>query len=152
MKFMSARSSLYLPALILIFIAAGCATAPSPHGLRTERQSSGPVRIESVRLRPTSNGVMVYGCVRQGFGLSAPLHSHLDLQVLGPSRELLHEYPVDYSPRPISRGVRIRGHSDYALELAHPPPPGSTVRVLHHSGARETCPAFQKPPREHSKS
>ena len=129
---------LLIPSIGLVLSA--CVSSPSSSsGLKVESRSAAGVEVQSVNFRTNAHGVMIYGVVRRGFGYSATLQSHLDVEVVGPEGNLRQEIAIDYIPRPIPRSYRTRKHSDYAVQLAELPPPGSVVRVSHHPVSRSKC-------------
>jgi hypothetical protein len=130
---------LLIPSIGLVLSA--CVSNPSSSfGLKAESRSVAGVEVQSVNFRTNAHGVMIYGVVRRGFGYSGALHSHLDVEVVGPEGNLRQEIAIDYIPRPIPRSHRTRKHSDYAVQLAELPPPGSIIRVSHHPVSRSKCP------------
>ena len=126
---------------ILCFILNGCATTRSrPLGVSTESRSGAGVEIQSVHLRTNANGLMVSGVVRRTFGYTRTLQSHLDVEVVTPDGNSRKKIAINYLPRPIPRSLRIRKHSDFAVQLPEVPPPGSVVRVTHHPVSSSKCP------------
>ena len=124
----------------LVLLAGGCATRKSlPPGLHTQARSAGGVKIRSIGLLPAGAGLLVHGTVERQFGYFGSIFRHLDLEVCGPSGELLAEQPIRFFPNPIPHSRFGAGRAGYSVQLPALPPPNSTIRVVVDCAPLSQC-------------
>lgn len=135
-----------LKSYLAVFIIAtasvitGCAsTPPARSSYRAERHSAGGVKIESVRLTPTSKGFQVSGSVGRMVGYDNSPRRHLDVETVAPDGSLLSRVATTINPNPIRRSRFSRTSSSYAVTLPDVPPAGSVIRVSVHTVSRSDC-------------
>jgi len=97
------------------------------------------VRIESIRLAPTSKGFQVSGSVGRMVGYDNSPRRHLDVETLAPDGSVLARVATTFNPNPIRRSRFSRTSSSYAVTLPEAPPTGSVIRVSVHAASRSDC-------------
>lgn len=141
---MKSKNILGTPFVVVLLVTSvavtGCAAPqPSPFGLRTERHSSGGVRVQTVKLVKSGNGLSVSGSVGRLVGYGSSPYRHLDVEILATNGTVLMRQATSFNPNPIRHSQRARTHSNYSVTFPEISPTGSVVRVSVHPTLRSEC-------------
>lgn len=138
--FNNLKSYLAVIVIATASVVTGCAsTSPASSPYRTERHSAGGVKIESVRLAPTTKGFQVSGSVGRMVGYDNSPRRHLDVETIASDGSVLSRVATTFNPNPIRRSRHSRTSSNYTVTLPEVPPVGSVVRVSVHVVSRSDC-------------
>lgn len=113
---------------------SGCAVAPvnlaHDGGVRVETVSSPAALVWYVEPRAAAGKTWVSGEVIRRKKWPADRPGHVDLEILGPDGTSLAHADAALQPVSTAGGDSLR--LAFSVPLNRRPPPGSTVRVIHH--------------------
>jgi len=129
--------------LVLVVIAiavTGCvSTQSSTLGLHTEAKSSGGVKVQTILLAKTKDGLRVSGSGERLSSYGSSTASHVDVEIVATNGAVLAHQVTNLTPKPIRHSPRVQRHFHYALTFPEFPPRGSVIRVTVHSTSVSDC-------------
>lgn len=125
-----------LPPFLIALV--GCATRQSPPDLAhiiVERVPSARVRIEGGWLIRDHDQLFVVGEVVKQLGDPDTTASQLDVRVFDDAGKVVRTATVDFAPRPIPSGHRMRGRSTFRYRLDPLPPETARIEIAARDDA-----------------